>query len=262
MKFYNRTEELDLLSAIEKQSTKTACFTVLLGRRRNGKTSLLLKSVKNSKHLYLFVSRNSEAVLCKQFQQDVVQSLGLQIFGNIERFRDLFEMLLIHAMKTHYTLIIDEFQDFEKVNPAIFSEIQDIWDRYKNKVKINFIVCGSIYSMMIKIFEDRKEPLFERLTSKITVQPLSIKIMKKILKDHNPNYTNEDLLFLYTVSGCIPKYISLLMDAGATTFNEMLDFVTRADSPFITEGKDMLVSEFGKDYSIYFSILQLIASGY
>ncbi|MDR2556854.1 MAG: ATP-binding protein [Bacteroidales bacterium] len=262
MKFYNRTEELNLLSMIEKQSTKTACFTVLLGRRRNGKTSLLLKSAKENKHLYLFVSRNSEAVLCKQFQQDAAQSLGLQIFGNIDKFRDLFEQLLVYATKTHYTLIIDEFQDFEKVNPAIFSEIQDLWDRYKNKIKINFIVCGSIYSMMTKIFEDKKEPLFGRLTSKITVHPLSIKVTKKILKDYNPHYTNEDLLFLYTISGCIPKYISSLMDGGATTFNKMLDFVTRADSPFITEGKDMLVSEFGKDYSTYFSILQLIASGY
>lgn len=30
----------------------------------------------------------------------------------------------------------------------------------------------------------------------------------------------------------------------------------------LTEGKDMLIQEFGRDYSTYFSILQLIASGY
>jgi AAA+ ATPase superfamily predicted ATPase len=41
----------------------------------------------------------------------------------------------------------------------------------------------------------------------------------------------------------------------------MLDFVTRSDSPFLNEGKELLISEFGRDYSTYFSILQLIASG-
>ena len=41
----------------------------------------------------------------------------------------------------------------------------------------------------------------------------------------------------------------------------MLDFVTRSDSPFLNEGKELLISEFGRDYSTYFSILQLIAAG-
>jgi hypothetical protein len=41
----------------------------------------------------------------------------------------------------------------------------------------------------------------------------------------------------------------------------MLDFATRSDSPFLNEGKELLVSEFGRDYSTYFSILQLIAAG-
>ena len=34
-----------------------------------------------------------------------------------------------------------------------------MWDRYSPLAKINFIVCGSIYSLMKHIFEDHKEPL-------------------------------------------------------------------------------------------------------
>jgi AAA+ ATPase superfamily predicted ATPase len=114
---------------------------------------------------------------------------------------------------------------------------------------------------MTKIFENQKEPLFGRLTSKITVKQFKIGALKNILKDYNPNYTAEDLLFLYVLTSGVPKYIALLMDSGAVTFKKMLDFVTRPDSPFLGEGKDLLVSEFGRDYNIYFSILQLIASG-
>jgi AAA+ ATPase superfamily predicted ATPase len=261
MKFYDRKNELQTLKTIAKQSAETACFTVMIGRRRIGKTALLLRSTEKQKMLYLFVSRNSEAVLCSGFQKQASETLGLQIYGNINKFADLFEQLLLFAEKKHYTLIIDEFQEFEYINKAIFSEIQNLWDKYKDRIKINFIACGSIYSLMTKIFENQKEPLFGRLTSKITLKPFTIRVLKGILKDYNPHYTAEDLLFLYTLTGGVSHYVALLMNAKATTQKKMLDFVLRPDSPFLNEGKDLLVSEFGRDFSIYFSILQLIANG-
>lgn len=261
MKFYNRTAELEILARTLEQSKKSSCFTVMVGRRRIGKTSLLLESVKGQKYLYLFVSRKSEPLLCEQFQKDTADALGLQIFGSITRFKDLFEQLLIFAKKEHYTLIIDEFQEFDNVNSSIFSDVQNLWDQYKDKTNINFIASGSIYSMMMKIFENRKEPLFGRLSSKITLQPFAVSVIKEILNDYNPNYKSEDLLCLYMLTGGVPKYIVLLMEAGAVTKDKILDMVTRPDSPFIGEGKELLISEFGKEYGTYFSILQLIASG-
>jgi AAA+ ATPase superfamily predicted ATPase len=260
MKFYDRLNELETLARITKQSTETACLTVMAGRRRIGKTALLLHASERQKLLYLFVSRNSEALLCQQFQQQASEVLGLQIYGAINRFADLFEQLLIFAQNEHYTLIIDEFQDFNNINRAIFSEIQNLWDRYKDRIKLNFIACGSIYSLMMKIFENNKEPLFGRLTSKIILKPFTINVIKRILTDYNPNYTTEDLLLLYTLTGGVSHYIALLMNEKAVTFKKMLDFATRSDSPFLNEGKDLLVSEFGRDYSTYFSIFQLIAA--
>ncbi len=261
MKFYDRKQELEVLLRNYKQSEQNACFTVMVGRRRIGKTALLLESVKEQKYLYLFVARKSEHLLCSQFQQDAQNTLGLQIFGSILNFRDLFEQLLIYSTKEHFTLIIDEFQEFNNVNSSIFSEIQNLWDKYKNQSKINFIACGSIYSLMMKIFENKKEPLFGRLTSKIVLQPFGINTMKKILGDYNPKYTSEDLLCLYMLTGGVAKYIRLLMESGATTQSKMIEAFTYLDSPFLSEGKDLLVSEFGKEYGIYFSVLQLIASG-
>ncbi|MDR1097668.1 MAG: ATP-binding protein [Tannerella sp.] len=261
MRFYNRTKELELLGRTLEQSKNSSCFTVMVGRRRIGKTSLLLESVKEQKYLYLFVSRKSESLLCEQFQKDAAEVLTMRIFGNITRFRDLFEQLLVFATKEHYTLIIDEFQELDKVNPSIFSDIQNLWDKYKDRAHIHFIASGSIYSLMMKTFENRKEPLFGRLTSKITLLPFAVSTVKEILNDYHPGYTPEDLLCLYMLTGGVPKYLNLLMEAGAVTKEKMLDRVTSLDSPFIGEGKDLLISEFGKDYGTYFSILQLIASG-
>ena len=69
MKFYNREYELNTLSKNWEQSASHSMMTTLMGRRRIGKTSLLLKSVQDQKSLYLFVSKDNEQMLCKKFQQ-------------------------------------------------------------------------------------------------------------------------------------------------------------------------------------------------
>jgi len=61
-----------------------------------------------------------------------------------------------------FTLVVDEFQEFVNINESIYSEIQNYWDRYRTSTYVNFIVSGSIYSLMTKIFQDKKEPLFGR----------------------------------------------------------------------------------------------------
>lgn len=261
MKFYNREKEMKIIRQTEEKSLSSACFTVVMGRRRVGKTTLLRKVLEGGRYIYLFVSRTNEALLCDAFKKEIMDKLSIPIYGTPTRFVELFELLMQHATREHFTLIIDEFQDFERVNPSIFSDIQNIWDRYAPQAKINFIVCGSIYSLMKHIFEDRKEPLFGRLTSKFILKPFKTSVLIEILQEYNPSFTSEDLLCMYTLTGGVAKYVSLLMDAGAVTQDAMIDFVTQPDSPLLTEGKDMLIQEFGRDYSTYFSILQLIASG-
>lgn len=261
MKFYNRESELEILNRILMQSEKGACFTAVVGRRRIGKTALLMQSVQSVRYLYLFVSRKSEQLLCAQFQKEAEEAIGLQIFGKISDFRTLFEQLLMYAVNNPYTLIIDEFQELERVNKSIFSEMQDLWDRYRDSSRVNLIACGSVWSMMKKIFENEKEPLFGRVDSKMRVRPFSVKTIREILSDYYPDYQPEDLLCLYMITGGVAKYIALLMEAGAFTKDQMIDYVVRADSPFLSEGKDLLISEFGRDYGTYFSIIQLIAGG-
>lgn len=69
MKFYNRTQELEILRRTWVQSKQSACFTVMIGRRRIGKTSLLLESVKGTKYLYLFVSCTSGHFYANNFRK-------------------------------------------------------------------------------------------------------------------------------------------------------------------------------------------------
>ncbi len=261
MRFYNREKELELLTKNWKQSARQSVMTTLIGRRRTGKTSLLLKSVEGVRHLYLYVSKDNEQMLCKKFQEQATTALGMQIFGQTTSFGELFEQLMRYGIDHNYTLIIDEFQNFLSINKSIPSSIQDVWDRYKDRSHVNLILCGSIYSMMKRIFENGDEPLYGRRDSNMRLLPFSIDTLKQILGDHNSGYGAEDLLCLYMLTGGVAKYVALLMDARATTKNKMLRCALAPDSPFLSEGTELLVSEFGRDYGTYFSILQLIAGG-
>jgi hypothetical protein len=261
MKFYNREEEISILQDNENLAEKNAMFTVLSGRRRVGKTSLVTKAFEGKPFAYLFVSKDSEAILCGKFQQALEEQLGIQVYGQLAHFRDLFEVIMRESQKRHFTVVFDEFQNLYKVNPAIFSEIQDIWDRLHRESHINLITMGSIRSLMKRIFEDENEPLYGRPTSKFTLRPFTIQVLKQIFRNHAPNYRNEDLLCLYMITGGVAKYVELLMDAGCYTKEKMLNYVCRRDSYFLTEGRDLMNQEFGDESATYFSILQLIANG-
>lgn len=261
MKFYDRNAELQILEKNWQQSVNHSMMTTLIGRRRIGKTALLLKSAENKACLYLYVSKDNEQVLCRKFQQQAQNVLDLQLYGQVENFGNLFKELMKYGENHHYTLIIDEFQNLLGINAAIPSEIQDIWDRNKDKTQVNLVLCGSIYSMMKRIFDHSDQPLYGRRDSHLRLLPFSIETLKNILADHNPDYNPDDLLCLYMLTGGVAKYVALLMDARATTKQKMLNYALSPDSPFLTEGTELLISEFGRDYGTYFSILQLIASG-
>ena len=261
MRFYDREKEIEILRKNWERSLNRSLFTVMTGRRRIGKTALLLKIEQEQKMLYLYVSKDNERVLVEKFQKAADEVLGLHVYGHLESFAQFFEQIMEYGKDHHFTIVFDEFQNFLKVNPAIPSHIQDIWDRYHEVTTVNLVACGSIYSMMHKIFDNDDEPLYGRKDCEIRLKPFRISVIKEILHDHNPSYTSEDLLCLYMLTGGVAKYIALLMDAGATDKESMLKWVTGLESPFLTEGRELVLSEFGKDYANYLSILQLVAGG-
>lgn len=261
MKFYDRTSELAELHRIQKLAFEDhSRLTVVTGRRRIGKTSLISKACENKPTVYLFISRSNEAVLCKGFINDISIALDIYVPEEISSFASLFKYMMQLAQTSAFNLIIDEFQEFFNINPSVYSEIQNIWDQYRLKTKMNLIVSGSVYSLMNKIFENEKEPLFGRRDAMLRIAPFKIETIKEIIHDYAPSYTNEDLLALYSFTGGVPKYIEQFFDNGIFCKDEMIDFMVKENSTFIDEGKNLLIEEFGKDYGTYFSILGAIAN--
>ncbi len=260
LKFYDREKETALLEKIEQKSLKAAQMTFIVGRRRIGKTALLTQTFQEKSAMYFFVEKKNEALLCEEFTNEIRNKLAVNIFGEMRSFKDVFGYLMELSQTRHFTLVIDEFQEFRNINPSIYSEMQNVWDSNKGKSKINLMLCGSVYSLMKQIFEDSEEPLFGRATARMHIKAFDIETIKGIMRDYRPNFSSEDLLAFYLFTGGVAKYVELLADAKAFTLRSIINEIFSDNSLFLDEGKNVLIDEFGKDYGNYFSILSLIAS--
>jgi len=263
MRFFDREEETAELRRIRDLSERSSRFTVLTGRRRVGKTELILHALGDRPYIYWYVTRGVEKSLVATFQEAAEAVLGIRLPARVETFSALFAWVMEQSERRHVTLVIDEFQEFTRINPAIFSEMAAVWDRLHKKARINLVVSGSINRLMNLIFFDDGEPLYGRNTGKIRLMPFRISVLKEILKAHSSRhkYRSEDLLTLWTLTGGVARYVEQFMDDGAVTSAAMLDSALRHSSPILDEGKVVLIQEFGKDYGTYFSILAAVANG-
>jgi AAA+ ATPase superfamily predicted ATPase len=260
MLFIDRENELALLWETEARSEKRSQITVMVGRRRTGKTSLVLQAFREKKFLYFFVARKAESLLCDEFTEEIRGKFGLPVTGEFKTFARLFEFLLDRSQNEQFTLVVDEFQEFGHINPSVYGEMQDIWDRYKSKGKMNLVLTGSVYSMMKKIFENSKEPLFGRADERLYLRPFSVDVIRRTVQEACPNIKPEDLLAFYALTGGVARYVEIFIDRERYTLNQMLAEIFRENSLLLDEGRNLLIEEFGRDYTTYFSILSLIAS--
>ncbi len=259
MKFYNREEEIRYLRSVYKLAKDSSKMLFVTGRRRIGKTRLVLEAFKRENFVYFFVSRKDEKLLAEELLSIVKDKLGVDVLGEFNRVSQIFEYIMRLSEKRRIILAIDEFQEFYKINPSLFSEIQKIWDKYKDNSKLFVIFLGSMYSLMKKIFEGKKEPLFGRSFGKIILNPFNVNVLKRIYRE-NFDFNVKDFFAFYVFTGGVPRYVEILVESKAFSFDTMLENIVSPFSYFIDEGKELLIEEFGKDYKTYFSILALIAS--
>ena len=263
MKFYGREDEIDELRKVREISHRFARFTVVTGRRRIGKTELVRQAFddKTDLYLHLVITKKTEKIQCEKLQEEAVRVLGMTIHGTCTCFSELFEELMKESVSRPFTLVLDEFQEFDRTNPGVFGDIQAIWDRFHPQSKINLVISGSVNRLMNKIFFSDSEPLYGRNTGRLQLQPFGTALLKEIFRSYRPAYKPADLLALWTFTGGVARYVDLLMSERAFSRKAMLDTVFDPTSSYLDEGRTILADEFGPDYGTYFTILAVLSSG-
>ena len=262
MKFIGRNRELEALKRTRLAAKNAASrMTVVTGRRRVGKTTLIRESLQKEKALYLFVQVTSEAQLCAHFTEEAKRTLGMELPSGIIEFMELFKALMQYSREHHFTLVIDEFQNFLSINPTIYGWMQDTWDRLKDSTHLNLILCGSSCSGMQRIFSNTRAPLFGRATTKLELRAFSPSQLKEAFAEVSPSYKNEDLLALYTITGGVPFYVADLLDNGAHTLKRMLERVLNPGLIYTAEARELVRQEIGEGSYRYQAVLSAMAMG-
>lgn len=254
VRFYGRVKELSQLEEI--YNTPASSLVVFYGRRRVGKTELSKEFVKNRKSLYLFVETKSEELLLRDLEIELGNVTGIR--PRLDSFDDFFT--IVFGMQEKMVLVLDEFQNFAKVNPDFFSKFQRYWDAHHRESQHMFIVIGSFVGMMKRIFEESKEPLFGRATYLFNIKPFNFSDSYAFLNGLS-SFELEEAMKTYFILGGVPKYLLLAAQFSEPDAQSVFRKLFIDTQILMEEAKNILVLEFGSEHKGYFSILEAIASG-
>ncbi|WP_297454574.1 ATP-binding protein [Persephonella sp.] len=255
MKFINREKEI---ATLEKEyQNKKSSFVVIYGRRRVGKTTLIEKFIQDKLAIYFLADLQNENLQIERFKNVVAEALRDEILKSLQinDWETLFKYIFQKKYSQKLIIAIDEFQYLAKVNRAIPSIFQRIWDNILKNENVMLILSGSLISLMYDIVLSYSTPLYGRRTAQIKLQPMDFFDFKKFfsLRDNNT------LLQFYSVIGGIPKYIEFFSE-DKNIFENIKDNILDKNSFLYEEPKFVLKDEV-KEPITYFSILQIIAQG-
>jgi AAA+ ATPase superfamily predicted ATPase len=253
--FVNREKELSLLNS--EYNTSGFRFSVIYGRRRVGKTTLLKEYIKNKQAIYFLVTLESENILLERFKSLVAQFLDddfLQTL-NIKSFEQLFEYIALKNIKQKLIIIIDEFQYLAKVDKSTPSKFQLIVDEILKNTNTHLILCGSIISMMYEQTLSYNSPLYGRRTSAIKLEALRFEHISAFFK----NKTTNELIELYSILYGVPKYLEIFKDEK-DIFTAIEKNILHKDKFLFDEPRYILQNEVNEPIT-YFTILEAIANG-
>ncbi|USS41610.1 ATP-binding protein [Thermococcus aggregans] len=250
--FVNRKSELSLLE--DRFKSEKAEFIVVYGRRRVGKTALLLEFLRRNEGIYLLARETSEAENLKRFSQRVAEHFGDEfIMKNPFRSWDAFFEYLYQRADERLAVVIDEFPYLVKGNPSLPSILQEYWDLKLSKSKIFLVICGSSMSMMERLL-GYKSPIYGRRTAQLKVSPLDFFEARDFLR----GYSLENFVKAYGILGGTPAYLLEFNDSKSIEEN-LLDYF-RPDSFLYGDARFVLMEELEEPRN-YFAVMEAIARG-
>ena len=254
-KFVDRKHELEFLE--RAYTSNRAEFLVIYGRRRIGKTELLLHFARDKPHVYFLATEKPYRNNLKELQRLLAEFLGDKLFARIT-FDDIDELLMVFADRIgdeRVVLIIDEFPLMVEHHRPVLSLLQRAWDLKLSGTRIMLILCGSSVSAMENEVLAHKSPLYGRRTGQWRLTEIPFFHIREFL----PGYTIENLVKVWGITGGIPAY--LLQFSPEKSFEKNVIERVLSKGAFLYEEAEFLLREEFREPANYFAILQAIASG-
>ena len=253
--FVNRQKELQLLQ--EEYYTDGFRFSVIYGRRRVGKTTLIKEYISNKPYIYLLSTLEPLNIIIQRFQHLVADFFNDEFLKNIKltTLEDIFKYISNKNFDKKLIIVIDEFQYLGKVEKSTPSQFQYIIDEILRYQNIHLILCGSIISMMYEQTLSYSSPLYGRRTSSIKLNALEFNYLRYFF----PQKTENELIELYAILYGVPKYLELFKDKS-DIFQAIEQNILDKNSFLYEEPRFILQNEVNEPMT-YFTILEAIAHG-
>jgi AAA+ ATPase superfamily predicted ATPase len=239
MLFLDRQEEMGRLDRLVRR--REGGLAVVYGRRRVGKTRLLVEWVHRHHGVYFVADQSTAALQRGYFAQAVGQRLAG--FGAVEYpdWRTLFERLSADAprAKFHGPLVIDELPYLVASSPELPSVLQQWLDHSARQARLVVALAGSSQRLMQGLLLDGSAPLFGRAQELFELKPLAPAWLKKVLKGSS----GRDLLEAWTAWGGIPRYWELADDARGPLAERVERLVLDPGGPLHQEPDRLLLEE-------------------
>ena len=252
--FIGRERELASLKQFyDKDGTG---MTVIYGRRRIGKSTLITEFVKDKKTIFYTATKVGKNRNLELFSRQVVDTLmpGVEDIS-FHTTEAVFDFIDKNIGNDKIVLVIDELPYWAERDEALLSILQKYIDTIWNDKNLKIILCGSALSFMEKKVLSEKSPLFGRRDSQIKLEAFNYLDAAQFV----PNYSSEDKAICYGITGGVAKYLAMI-DSAKSIDENIIRLFFRTDGYLYDETRNLLKQEF-YDISIVNNIVEQIASG-
>jgi AAA+ ATPase superfamily predicted ATPase len=236
MKFLDRADELGLLMALSRR--REGGLAVVSGRRRVGKTRLLVEWVERTGGVYFVADQSSADLQRRYFVAALASKLAGLEGATFSDWRSLFAALAVRARDARWRgpIVLDELPYLVVQSPELPSALQQFVDHEAKDARLVVALAGSSQRMMQGIALDASAPLYGRARELFVMEPLP----PQYIVDAFPRV---DPIEAWAAWGGIPRYWELATDQRGTTVQRVQRLVLDPLGPLHREPDHILIEE-------------------
>jgi AAA+ ATPase superfamily predicted ATPase len=250
--FLNRTHELALLK--RRWDRREGQIFVLWGRRRVGKSLLLLEFARGKRHLYFEATSGTRADQLADFSARLAEATGRAELS-VPSWRAALDAIADWAQDGPVLLVLDEFQFLARESPDVGSILNVWWRERGERLPIFVVLSGSEVGFFEREVVGYSATTYGRRAGQLRLRPFSARDVGLFL----PRWSAEDRIGAYAVFGYMPYYLAQIRP-DRTLAENILELVLQPDGLLHEEARLLLDQEL-PNASGFFSVLRAIAAG-
>lgn len=258
-RFLGRDRELHLLSALAQK--RSASFVVIKGRRRIGKSRLVVELAKQFSQFYVFTGLSPDHQTTAKEQID---EFSLQIARQFRTSRALYEdwgdafwAVGERVRSGKVLLFFDEISWMGSEDPTFLGKIKNFWDlQLQKNPQLLFVVCGSASAWIEKNILS-STGFVGRISQVLTLGELPLSDCSKFWPKRISPY---EQLKILAVTGGIPKYLEEVYPSQSAEEN-IKRFCFMPGGLLVEEFDRIFSDVFLRSSAFYKNILQALSAG-